>query len=208
MGNRLTKIVTRTGDDGNTGLGDGTRISKNHPRINAIGDIDELNCQLGLLLSCPLPDHLRSEITGIQHRLFDIGAELSIPSRVYTPGQGTGVLEGAQAPETKTFPAELAQQLENFLDKLNKDLPPLREFILPGGSQSAAVCHLARAVCRRSERQIVNLSEQEAVNTHIIQYINRLSDLLFVIARTLSRQTGGQEAEWHSPRRAHTQQTT
>ncbi len=185
MGNRLTKIYTRTGDDGNTGLGDGTRISKCHPRIKAIGDIDELNCQLGLLLSCPLPDHLRSEITDIQNRLFDIGAELSIPS-------------GAQAPGAKTFPAELVQQLENFLDKLNKDLPPLREFILPGGSQSAAICHVARAVCRRSERQIISLTEQEIVNAHIIQYINRLSDLLFVIARTLSREVNSKEAEWRS----------
>jgi len=191
MGNRLTKIYTRTGDDGNTGLGDGTRISKCHPRIKAIGDIDELNCQLGLLLSCPLPDHLRSEITGIQNRLFDIGAELSIPSGIYA-------LEGTQATETKTFPVELAQQLENFLDKLNKDLPPLREFILPGGSQSAAICHVARAVCRRSERQIVSLAEQEIVNAHIIQYINRLSDLLFVIARTLSREVNSKEAEWRS----------
>ena len=120
------------------------------------------------------------------------------PSGVYTSGQGTGALEGAQAPETKTFPAKLAQQLENFLDKLNKDLPPLREFILPGGSQSAAICHVARAVCRRSERQIVSLAEQERVNTHIIQYINRLSDLLFVIARTLSREANSKEAEWHS----------
>lgn len=180
MGNRLSKIYTRTGDDGNTGLGDGTRISKNHPRIKAIGDIDELNCQLGLLLSCPLPDYLRSKITDIQNRLFDIGAELSMPS-------------GAQ-----TFPPELTQELETLLDSLNKDLPPLREFILPGGSQSAAICHVARAVCRRSERQIVSLAEQEIVNIHIIQYINRLSDLLFVIARTLSREVNSKEAEWRS----------
>ncbi|HHH36616.1 MAG TPA: cob(I)yrinic acid a,c-diamide adenosyltransferase [Gammaproteobacteria bacterium] len=183
MGHRLSKIYTRTGDAGETGLGDGARVAKDHPRIEAIGDIDELNCQLGVLLCTELPDKLRQALTGIQQRLFDIGAGLSMPGMPCLP-------EGA------------VEKLETLLDELNATLPPLKEFILPGGSQAAASCHVARAVCRRSERRLVTLARQEALDPAIMQYVNRLSDLLFVMARVLARLADSEEVQWRNPSRA------
>lgn len=183
MGNRLSKIYTRTGDAGITGLGNGARIPKDHPRIEAIGDIDELNCHLGVLLTTSPPEEAGQNLTTIQQHLFDIGAELSVPGM-------------------KQFPAQAVQELEALLDKFNSTLPPLREFILPGGSQATAFCHVARAVCRRSERRLVTLASQEDVNPHIIQYINRLSDLLFVMARILARHDHSGEIQWRNPSRA------
>ncbi len=183
MGNRLSKIYTRTGDNGETGLGDGTRIPKDHPRIEAIGDIDELNCHLGVLLSTALPGSLQRNLTEIQQKLFDIGAELSMP-------------------DMQRLSAQEVQELEALLDDLNGALPPLREFILPGGSQATAFCHVARAVCRRSERRLVTLAAREAVNLHVIRYINRLSDLLFVVARVLARHTENEEVQWRNPSRS------
>lgn len=181
MGKRLSKIVTRTGDAGTTGLANGTRVSKNHPRIAAMGDLDELNSCLGVLLTHALPAEIAGALSDIQQQLFDIGAALCLP-------------------ESDTFPARPVQQLENLLESLNATLPPLQEFILPGGPHGAAACHLARAVCRRTERQLVALTTAEGVNEHILAYMNRLSDLLFIIARTLTRQTTNQEAQWQPAR--------
>ena len=175
---RLTKIYTRTGDTGSTGLADGSRIAKQNARIQAIGDIDELNSVLGLLraqtdITPPIDDMLQS----IQHRLFDIGGELALPNQ--TLAQATWVTK-----------------LEHWLDGLNNNLPPLQEFILPGGSLAAAQCHQARSVCRRAERTLWQLATQETVNNLSLCYLNRLADLLFVIARTLARQNGQQEVTW------------
>ncbi len=181
MGNRLSKIYTRTGDQGSTGLGDGRRVAKDDARIEAIGAIDELNCALGLLLAESLPAAVRDCLTRVQHTLFDLGGELSMPGHVLLT------------------PAHVAQ-LEQILDGFNADLPPLKEFILPGGNVAAAVCHLARAICRRAERRAITLARNAAVNAAVLIFLNRLSDLLFVIARVLARADGGSEVLWQSQR--------
>lgn len=182
MGNRLTRIYTRTGDKGTTGLGDGNRTDKDGTRIEAIGTVDELNSTIGLLLTeRDLPQPVESTFTRIQHELFDIGGELSIP--------GHTMIESS-----------FTERLEQELDALNRELPPLKDFVLPGGKRPAALCHLARAVCRRAERRVVTLSREESVNLHVLAYLNRLSDLLFVAARTLARQDGGNEVLWSHDR--------
>ena len=183
MGNRLSKIATRTGDDGSTGLGDGSRIAKDAPRIHALGEVDELNSQLGLLLCEDLPAGVREELLAIQHDLFDLGGELCIP--------GYSVIADAQV-----------AQLDALLEKHNADLPPLKEFILPGGSRAAAQMHVCRTVCRRAERAVVTLAQSEdaAVNPQPRQYLNRLSDLCFVLARVLNRHAGGGDVLWHKDR--------
>jgi len=181
MGNRLSKIYTRTGDDGSTGLGDGSRIAKDSLRVEAMGAVDELNSALGILLCNPLDESLQSTLVDIQHTLFDIGGELCIP--------GATVIG-----------ADRVVMLEQQLDALNADLPPLKEFILPGGCSAAASCHLARAICRRSERRVLSLSSEEAVNPDAIKYLNRLSDLLFVMARHLNRAAGRPDVLWQHER--------
>ncbi len=168
MGYRLSKIYTRTGDNGETGLGDGSRTPKDSPRIEVIGDVDELNSMLGVLLTRTLPDAGRALLLHIQHRLFDLGGELCIPGRQ--------VLADAEV-----------DYLEQRLDELNQGLPMLKEFILPGGSEAAALCHLARSICRRAERRLVTLASDNDVNPVARHYLNRLSDLLFVLARDLNR---------------------
>lgn len=177
MGNRLSKIYTRTGDDGTTGLGDGSRTDKDDARIEAIGSVDELNCAIGLLLSESLPDTIHDYMTGVQHRLFDIGGELSIPGHCMLSD-------------------EHVSRLENALDGLNADLPPLKDFILPGGVAAAARCHLARAVCRRAERRVFTLGRSSTINPASARYLNRLSDLLFVMARHLNRQASVPDVLW------------
>ena len=180
MGNRLSKIVTRTGDAGETGLGDGSRVSKTSERIHAIGDVDELNSWVGLLRAeLPDGDELQPLLHQIQHDLFDLGGELSVP--------GFTALNN-----------ELLEDIEDNLDALNDTLPPLRDFILPGGNRAAAHAHMARTVCRRAERSLVELNGKEPVNGLALRYINRLSDLMFVIARVLARRHGGQEILWKS----------
>jgi cob(I)alamin adenosyltransferase len=177
MGNRLSKIYTRTGDKGTTGLGDGTRVEKDHQRVTAYGTVDELNSAIGLVLSARLPGEVEACLTRTQHELFDLGSELCMPG-------------------TSLIPDRYVEQLENDLDGFNADLPPLKDFILPGGSESAARCHLARTICRRAERHLVTLGREEPVNETTLRYLNRLSDLLFVIARVLARGDGGQEVIW------------
>lgn len=178
MGHRLSKIYTRTGDDGTTGLGDGGRIDKDAPRMQAIGSVDELNSLVGMLLAeMPADDAAVEPLIEIQHHLFNLGGELSIP--------GYSMLT-----------AEHVAALEQTLDRFNEELPPLKNFILPGGSRSAAVCHLARAVCRRAERDLVTLARNTEINIDGRHYINRLSDFLFVLARVLARRNGGQEVLW------------
>lgn len=177
MGNRLSKIVTRTGDDGTTGLADGSRVTKDSLRIEALGDIDEFNSTLGLLLAQDLPRSLVEPLKKIQNDLFSLGGELSMPDRT--------LLEAAAI-------AGLDEQVE----RLNADLPPLKEFILPGGGMAASVCHLARAVCRRAERHVVALSRSESVSPLAIQYLNRLSDLLFIMCRVLMREHKQTEELW------------
>ncbi len=177
MGNRLTKIYTCTGDDGSTGLGDGSRISKDHIRVECYGSTDETNSLIGVVLSHDIPEAINEYLSQIQHRLFDLGGELCIPGHVM-------------------IKSSHVEQLETYIDSLNEDLPPLKEFILPGGNQSAAHCHVARAVCRRSERLLVTLNKEETVNPESLRYLNRLSDLLFVTARVLARENGGKEVYW------------
>jgi cob(I)alamin adenosyltransferase len=181
MGHRLTQIATRTGDDGSTGLGDGSRTSKDSLRVAAMGDVDELNSTLGLLLTESLPDAVRSELLDIQHDLFDLGGELCIP----------GFENMAEAQVAR---------LDELLARHNATLPRLQEFILPGGSRAAAVAHIARTVCRRAERAIVSLGHAEAVRPICRQYVNRLSDLLFVLARVLNRHAGGSDVLWEKGR--------
>ena len=177
MGHRLSKIYTRTGDAGTTGLGDGTRVDKDDIRIEAFGTVDELNSVIGLLITeCPGGD-IGAMLTDIQHELFDLGGELCIPGRV--------ALHDAQV-----------QRLEQWLDTLNAPLAPLKEFILPGGSRAAALCHLARTVCRRAERLCVGLNKTSEVNAAGLKYLNRLSDLLFVMARALNVQAGQPDVLW------------
>ncbi|MDH3979399.1 MAG: cob(I)yrinic acid a,c-diamide adenosyltransferase [Gammaproteobacteria bacterium] len=182
MGNRLSKIYTRTGDDGNTGLGDGSRTAKDDDRIEAIGSVDELNCAIGLLLCEQLPDDIRTCLLDIQHCLFDIGGELSIPGHILVTDDGVGLLE-------------------TILDKLNENLPALKDFILPGGTTAAAQCHQARAVCRRAERRVCTLGRSAEVNAASARYLNRLSDLLFVMARHLNKQAGVADVLWEHDRK-------
>lgn len=176
MGDRLTKIYTRTGDDGSTGLADGSRVPKDHRRIEVLGCLDELNSVIGLVIAQAAPN-VPSQLSQIQNRLFDLGAELATP--------------GAD----RTKPEDVAY-LEAALEDYNGDLPPLREFILPGGGSAATFCHLARALCRRTERRLVALAREEQLNPQTLRYVNRLSDLLFVLARVLARRDGGSEVFW------------
>lgn len=183
MGYRLSKIYTRTGDAGSTGLGNGTRTPKNSLRIAALGEVDELNSVIGVLLCEELPERLRELLTGIQHDLFDLGGEMSIPGAV--------LLKATQ-------PA----RLEAAIDRYNGELSPLEEFILPGGSRAAAISHLARTVCRRAERALVALAAEETVPDVSRQYLNRLSDLLFVLGRWLNKQAGGGDVLWQKGKNA------
>ncbi|HEX7031288.1 MAG TPA: cob(I)yrinic acid a,c-diamide adenosyltransferase [Gammaproteobacteria bacterium] len=181
MGNRLSKIYTRTGDAGTTGLGDGSRVPKDDARVEAYGTVDELNSAIGMTLAEGMPDAVRATLDEIQHELFDLGSELCMPGY------------SAITPEHVT-------RLESALDALNADLPALKEFILPGGGRAAAACHLARTVCRRAERRVFSLSQQSDVSAESLKYLNRLSDLLFVMARVLARHENGQEVLWRSSR--------
>jgi cob(I)alamin adenosyltransferase len=182
MGHRLSRIYTRTGDDGTTGLGDGHRVRKDSARVEAYGTVDEANSAIGMILSVPgLPPDVARCLTGIQHDLFDLGGELCIP--------GTSVVK-----------AERIAQLEQILDNFNDPLPALKDFILPGGGPAAAACHLARTIVRRAERRVWTLSEAESVNLEVPKYLNRLSDLLFVVARVLARHENGSEVLWHHER--------
>jgi cob(I)alamin adenosyltransferase len=178
MGHRLSKIYTRTGDDGTTGLANGERIDKCDERVEAFGTVDETNSAIGLLLAEPgVPPPLRASLTRIQHELFEIGAELAMPG--YWKIAAAHVIA-----------------LERDLDELNAELPPLKEFVLPGGNRAAAICHLARTLCRRAERRAWAASKITPLNAELLRYLNRLSDLLFVMARCLARQDGGQETLW------------
>jgi cob(I)alamin adenosyltransferase len=177
MGNRLTQIATRTGDAGTTGLGDGTRVDKDHLRIAALGDVDELNSFIGLLATEDLPDEVRADLSDIQHDLFDLGGELAIP--------GYTMIADKQV-----------ARLDARLARYNADLPRLAEFILPGGSRAASAAHVCRTVCRRAERALVALGKQDTVNDGPRQYLNRLSDLMFVLARVLNRHAGGTDVQW------------
>ena len=181
MGNRLTKIYTKTGDSGSTGLADGSRADKDSLRISVIGDVDELNSLLGLLVAHDIDDSIKTILLDIQHVLFDLGGELAIP-------------------DSEMVTEARVEYLEKIIDEYNASLPPLKEFILPGGSIPAATCHIARAVCRRAERQLVGLSKEISINTVSLRFLNRLSDLLFVFARTLARSEGGKEIYWQSDR--------
>jgi cob(I)alamin adenosyltransferase len=183
MGNRLTRIATRTGDDGTTGLGDGSRTDKDAPRIHALGDVDELNSVLGVLACEDLPDDIRAVLSAIQHDLFDLGGELSIPGYTLI---------------TESQVAALDASLATY----NAQLPRLAEFILPGGSRAASVAHVARTVARRAERSVVALGRLEPVRVEARHYLNRLSDLLFVLARVLNRHAGGTDVQWKRDRAA------
>jgi cob(I)alamin adenosyltransferase len=187
MSNRLSQIATRTGDDGTTGLGDGTRVPKSHGRIAAMGDVDELNSHLGVLLAEPLPDDVRDLLVTIQHELFNLGGELSIPGYTLLKDDAVAALDAALA-------------------HYNAALPRLMEFILPAGTRSAALAHVARAVARRAERAVVTLAASETINAAPRLFLNRLSDLLFVLARVLNRANldglGGDDVYWHSARLA------
>ena len=178
MGYRLSKIYTRTGDKGETGLGDGSRVGKAHPQIVAIGDIDELNSQIGVVIAEVGSGEVAELLSTIQHRLFDLGAELSLP-----PGHNR-------------IQKEDSEFIEQALDRFNAELPPLKEFILPGGSKAAAQCHMARAVCRRAERSLVGLNSIRPVSEFSLSYLNRLSDLLFVLARYINRESGQPDICW------------
>ncbi|MCC7634673.1 cob(I)yrinic acid a,c-diamide adenosyltransferase [Stenotrophomonas rhizophila] len=182
MGNRLSRIYTRTGDDGSTGLGDGTRVPKDAARVNAYGTVDEANSALGVLLAVPLPEPVRALLTTVQHQLFDLGGELCIP--------GHAAIQAADI-----------QALERQLDHYNADLPALKEFMLPAGGEAAARCHLARTIVRRAERETVGLARLEPVRAEAIGYLNRLSDLLFVLARVLARADGHGDVLWQHQRR-------
>lgn len=181
MGHRLSKITTRTGDKGETGLGDGTRVPKDHARVAALGDVDELNSALGVMLAEELPEELRAAFLQVQQDLFDLGGELSIPGHALLKPQSVAALE---------------QHLEGW----NKDLAPLKEFILPGGSRAAAAAHLARTVCRRAERSVVALARKDKVSEPARQYLNRLSDLLFVAGRVLNQAAGVGDVQWRHQR--------
>ena len=190
MANRLSQIATRTGDDGTTGLGDGTRVPKSHGRIGAMGDVDELNSHIGVVLAEPLPDDVRDLLVTIQHELFNLGGELSIPGFTLLKDDAVAALDDALA-------------------HYNATLPRLQEFILPAGTRSAALAHVARAVARRAERAVVTLAESETINSAPRLFLNRLSDVLFVLARVLNRANldglGGDDVYWHSARLARGQ---
>ena len=182
MGNRLTKIYTRTGDDGSTGLGDGARVAKESLRVEAYGSVDEANSTIGVILAvAALPAGIHACLTDVQHDLFDLGGELCIPGH-------------------RMVTAAYIDRLETILDGFNEALPPLKDFILPGGGPAAAACHVARAVCRRAERRCWSLARVEAVATEALKYLNRLSDLLFVLARVLARHEQGSEVIWRRAR--------
>jgi cob(I)alamin adenosyltransferase len=180
MGHRLSKITTRTGDAGETGLGDGKRVAKDSARIQALGDVDELNCAIGLVACEEIPPEMKAALQEIQQELFSLGGELSIPGHAM-------------------MSAEHVARLESTLEGWNADLPALKEFILPGGSRAAAAAHLARTVCRRAERSVVALGRSEPVTEHARKYLNRLSDLLFVAGRVLNRAAGGGDVQWRHP---------
>lgn len=182
MGNRLSKIYTRTGDDGTTGLGDGSRTEKDGPRVEAYGTVDEANSVIGVVLTIDsVPDDIAAFLTDVQHDLFELGGELCIPGHA-------------------AITDEFVDRLERELDRLNEDLPPLKDFILPGGGPAAAACHLARTIVRRAERRVISLKNVEAVRDEVVRYLNRLSDLLFVIARVLARAESGKEVIWNRDR--------
>jgi cob(I)alamin adenosyltransferase len=183
MGARLSKIYTRTGDDGSTGLGDGSRTPKDSLRVNAYGTVDEANSAIGLVLAEDLPESIRACLIRVQHQLFDLGGELCIP--------GMALVQQADI-----------DGLEHELDGFNADLPALANFILPGGGRAAAAAHLGRTIVRRAERETITLSRAENVRGEVIKYLNRLSDLLFVIARVLARASGAGEVLWQRERRA------
>jgi cob(I)alamin adenosyltransferase len=183
LGNRLSKIYTRTGDDGTTGLGDGSRVPKDGVRVEAYGAVDEANSAIGVILAVPgVPPDVAGLLTRVQHELFDLGGELCIPGH-------------------RAIVAEQVAALEEALDAFNERLPPLKEFILPGGGPAAAACHVARTVCRRAERRAWTLARAETVAPEPLQYLNRLSDLLFVLARVLARHESGSEVLWKHERR-------
>ena len=186
MGNRLTQIATRTGDDGTTGLGNNTRVPKDHLRVQAMGDVDELNSNIGVLLCEPMPDPVRELLVEVQHQLFNLGGELSMP--------GFTLLK-----------EEALLQLDNALAEHNAALPRLAEFILPAGTRAAALAHVCRTVARRAERAVVSLGAAETLNPTPRQYLNRLSDLMFVLARVLNRVDGGDDVYWKSERLARQQ---
>jgi len=181
MGNRLSKIYTRTGDDGTTGLGDGSRTQKDSLRVEAYGTVDELNSAIGVLIAEVDSSGIASVLLDVQHDLFDLGGELCMPAM-------------------ELIGDRHIDRLERELDRLNADLPPLKDFILPGGSRPAAQAHLARTICRRAERRVIALARHEAVNEPAIRYLNRLSDLLFVAARTIARASGVGEILWDHDR--------
>ncbi|HEX7325934.1 MAG TPA: cob(I)yrinic acid a,c-diamide adenosyltransferase [Rhodanobacteraceae bacterium] len=184
MGNRVSKVYTRTGDDGTTGLGDGSRIAKDSARVEAYGTVDELNSAIGVLLACDgVADDIRDVLVRIQHALFDLGGELCVP--------GMELVHAADV-----------TGLEQTLDHYNADLPWLKEFILPGGGMAAAQCHIARTTCRRAERRVVTLMHAEPVRPEVVHYLNRLSDLLFVLCRVLARASGHGEVLWQHEKRA------
>jgi cob(I)alamin adenosyltransferase len=187
MGHRISKIVTRTGDAGQTGLGDGRRVSKSDARIHAIGEIDETNAALGLLLAEELPADVRMLLTDVQHDLFDLGGEICIP--------GMSMMTALHV-----------ERLEQAIEQYNAKLEPLKDFILPGGSRAAALAHHARAVCRRAERMLVALAQVEAVSDSARQYLNRLSDLLFVLGRVLNRAAGVEDVLWQKRKNAEEEQ--
>src|ERR1700748_294892 len=182
MGNRLSKIYTRTGDEGSTGLGDGTRVAKENLRVESYGTVDEANSAIGVVLGNPgVPAEIRRCLTEVQHDLFDLGGELCIPGH-------------------RMITAEHVERLETELDGFNDALPPLKEFVLPGGGTAAAACHVARAVCRRAERRCWTLSREEKIDSASIRYLNRLSDLLFILARVFARAQSGSELLWQRQR--------
>jgi cob(I)alamin adenosyltransferase len=185
MGHRLSKITTKTGDAGTTGLGDGSRVAKDHPRVAALGDVDELNCYVGLLLSEAIPVDIAEALTDVQHDLFDLGGELAIP--------GYFAITDAHV-----------ARLEKLTESLNADLPMLKEFILPGGSKAATYAHLVRTVCRRAERALVTLAADGSVSEHSRIYLNRLSDMAFVLSRVLNRAAGQPDVLWQKGRSAGT----
>jgi cob(I)alamin adenosyltransferase len=179
MANRLSKIYTRTGDAGTTGLGDGSRVDKDSLRVHAMGEVDELNAVIGLLLTESVSEKVHNCLTQVQHDLFNLGGEVCLPGHALVKPESVAALEHA-------------------LDEWNDTLTPLKEFILPGGSKGAAYCHLARTVCRRAERVMHSLSKQEAVTTVSLQYLNRLSDLLFVLCRILNHEAGVADVLWNN----------
>lgn len=183
MGNRLSKIYTRTGDGGTTGLGDGSRTDKDSARVEAYGTVDELSSAIGVMLSHPMPEEVSAPLVEVQHNLFDLGGELCVP--------GYTVITETQV-----------HWLESVLDEHNAGLPPLKDFILPGGGPAAAACHLARTICRRAERRVYTLGREESINPQGLTYLNRLSDLLFVFGRVLARLEGGSEVLWQRNRNA------